>query len=125
MTWNGFQKVVTALNRKLKLATDLTFYCGVGLGLYALISIYMGSAGGACPVDARRPLMYAAVGLLLVSIVGQFFVDRQRKLEKAQNEEKVKAAAEAEEVMRQEEEDKNEKPLLIEEKDTESERENQ
>lgn len=61
------------MDRKwIKYAENLLFFSGVGLGLYAIAKIYIIRSGlpeGVCPVTDNRPLMYAAVLLLLLSLV--------------------------------------------------------
>lgn len=65
--------------KKWKWIIDLSFYCGVGLGLYALVSAYMGTANGSCPIDARRPLMVVAIILLIASVAGQWLLEKNNK----------------------------------------------
>ena len=58
---------------------------GAAIALYALARIYLlyrDLPPGACPFDANRPLLYVALGLVVVSLVLSFFEKKPESLEK-------------------------------------------
>ncbi len=61
------------------------FAVGAAIALYALTGTYLlyrNLPEGACPFDANRPLLYVALGLVVVSLVLSFFEKKPESLEK-------------------------------------------
>lgn len=63
----------------MKLVSTITFWAGIALCVYSVIALITeGSAnGGACPIPGSRPVMIAAVVLLLISFVTSFFTGKK------------------------------------------------
>ena len=58
---------------------------GAAIALYALTGTYLlyrDLPAGACPFDANRPLLYVALGLVVVSLILSFFEKKPESLEK-------------------------------------------
>jgi len=63
-------------------AGNATLGIGAALGLYALVRIYFlykDLPAGACPFDTYRPILYVALGFVLVSFALSFFEKPKKK----------------------------------------------
>jgi hypothetical protein len=61
---------------------NATLGLGAALGLYALVRIYLlykDLPAGACPFDTYRPILYVALGFVLVSLVLSFLEKPKKK----------------------------------------------
>lgn len=49
---------------------------GIAFSVYALVATWLGSRNlpeGVCPITSQRPWMYAAIALLVISLMVSFF----------------------------------------------------
>ncbi len=63
-------------NKIVSLISNLSFIGGMGIGLYALISIFIQNynlPNGACPIDNNRSLLYLSAVLCVISFITSFF----------------------------------------------------
>ena len=68
--------------RTLKILSNILFALGAAmaaLALYLIISTRLSLPPGACPIDNNRPLIFASIGVLLISLVFSFAADRHKK----------------------------------------------
>ncbi len=73
------------MRKKLSIISNITFIFAIILAMYSLINIYIVRKNlpeGVCPIDNNRPVMYAAIGLSLISLVFSFVGDKINKNEK-------------------------------------------
>jgi divalent metal cation (Fe/Co/Zn/Cd) transporter len=73
-------------NKLILFLSNLTFIAGISISLYAFVSLYFANKklpSGVCPIDQKRPLLYLAIILIIVSLILSFFEKRKPKKTKS------------------------------------------
>ncbi len=66
----------------MKIISNILFGVGAAigaLGLYLIISTNLSLPPGVCPIDNNRPLLFVAIGILVISLLLSFAADRYKK----------------------------------------------
>lgn len=66
-------------NKKWKIVNNSLFAAAIAVTLWAGIKFlisYINLPAGACPIDDNRPLMYTAIGFLIVYLIISTIIDR-------------------------------------------------
>lgn len=70
------------MNKKLGKINNLIFYIGLIVAVYGLYRSYINTKGlppGVCPIENSRPILFIAIGLLILSTVLSYIQDIQNK----------------------------------------------
>lgn len=71
--------------KNLEKVSNYTFYGGLLATIYGLYRIFISRkdlAPGACPIEDNRPIMFIAIGLLIISLILSFICDFKIKKNK-------------------------------------------
>lgn len=70
------------MNKNLGKISNYIFYLGLLVAAYGLYKSYISTRGlppGACPIENNRPVLYIAIGLLVISTILSYIQDLQKK----------------------------------------------